>query len=277
MVCKKALNQRGFTLIEVLISIVLLSFLMVYVYRIINDSVNTKDTITQEDRELMGIERALDRIASDFTQIYSPLYFSPLQKVYKKNRDSDFDENNKVNQFPVNDLFPLLSHNGHPVPEFQSPAKSTFIFLSTANRRRLENTKEARFVWIRYKLVSDEKSRGGNTLVRNFEPFNIYGENFYFDDKKDEVILRNIKNLAFEYWDPVKKKWAGGLREIGNSKYSLALIKVDMEWIDANDEVYEYSRTFRQYWQPYDAYLDELVYKEEQEAKDKLKKQGGGK
>ena len=276
MVYKNLKTNSGFTLIEVLISITLLSILMSYVYNIIDNSVNTKDTITQEDRALLGIERALDRIATDFTQVYSPLYFSPIKKDYSSEDKKNDDLDKKVNEFETSEKFPLLSHNGLPVPAFESPDKSTFIFLSTANRRRIENTKEARFVWVRYKLISDEKSRGGSTLIRNFIATDIYSPDNDFSKADDQVILRNIKNLSFEFWDPVKKRWASGLREIGNAKYTIALIRIKMEWLDVNDNIIEFSRTFRQYWQTYDPYLDELIYKEEQEAIEKVEKSKQG-
>jgi prepilin-type N-terminal cleavage/methylation domain-containing protein len=267
----KLRDNRGFTLIEVLISITLLSGLMIYVYGIINSSLNLKDSITAEDKELLGIERAFDRISTDFSQIYSPLYFSPEQKDYSSESEKSFDDDQKiVNKFQVSQKFPLLSHNGLPVPNLESPDKSTFIFLSTANRRRLENTKEARLVWIKYKLISDEKSRTGSALARNYVPYQIYSPDDYFTKASDQVILRNVKSLEFEYWDPSKKSWASDLAEINNAKYTLKSIRVNIEWVNENKIVLEYSRTFRHLWQSYDPYLDELVYKEEQEAIEKV-------
>ena len=73
----------------------------------------------------------------------------------------------------------------------------------------------------------------------------------------------------FEFWDPIKKKWATGLKELGSSMYTIALIRLKMEWLDVNNDIHEYTRTFRQFWQVYDPYLDELIYKEVQEAKEK--------
>jgi prepilin-type N-terminal cleavage/methylation domain-containing protein len=274
MVFKSKNHQEGFTLIEVLISITLLSLLMTYVYNIINNSVNMNDTITIEDKELLGVERAFDRIGTDFSQIYSPLYFSPQKKDYSSDASSSIEDyNEKVNEFEISEKFPLLSHNGLPVPHFESPDKSSFIFLSTANRRRLENTREARFVWIKYKLMTDEKSRSGSALVRNYVPYQIYSPDDYFSKSSNQIILRNVKSLEFEYWDPAKKKWASGLTELNDAKFSIALIRVTLEWLDLNKNIHEYVRTFRNFWQTYNPYLDELIYKEEQEAIEKVEKQ----
>ena len=270
-------KEDGFTLIEVLISITVLSLLMSYVYSIINNSINTKDAISAEDRDLMGVERAFDRIGTDFTQIYSPLYFSPQKKDYSSNLSRGFEDNKKVNEFETSDKFPLLSHNGLPVPNVESPEKSSFVFLSTANRRRLENTREARFVWIKYKLDTDEKSRSGTSLMRNYIPFQIYSPDDYFSKADNQIILRSVKSLIFEYWDPSKKKWSSGLTELNDAKYTISLIRVTMEWLDLNKGIHEYVRTFRTFWQTYDPYLDELIYKEEQEAIEKLEQKKSGK
>ena len=70
----KLMSEKGFTLIEVLITIVILSFLMISVFSIIDNSTITKENITIEDRELIQIESALTRFELDFTQLYSPLF-----------------------------------------------------------------------------------------------------------------------------------------------------------------------------------------------------------
>ncbi len=267
---------NGFTLIEVLISITLLSMLMTYTYSIINNSVDTKDTIITEDKELLGIERAFERISTDFAQIYSPLYSSPFKKNYTTGEKSSDDLDKKTNEFEVSERFPLISHDGLPVPLFDSPEKSTFSFLSTANRRRLENTKESRYVWIQYQLESDDQSRGGYSLIRSYSANNIYGPDHDFSKANQQIILKNIKSLEFEFWNPGKKKWSSGIKFLNRDKYTLKMIRVKMEWLDANSIIYKFSRTFRNLWQKYDPRFDELAYKEVQEALDKIERSKSG-
>ena len=75
--CKPYLKeQNGFTLIEVIISITLLALMMVYMVNIIDNSIKTKESVLAEDKDFMQIETALARFDLDFSQIYSPLFFS---------------------------------------------------------------------------------------------------------------------------------------------------------------------------------------------------------
>jgi len=73
-------NQAGFTLLEVLIAITILSLLMVSIYSVIENSTTTKDRIITEDRDKMQLEMAFARIETDLEYIYSPLYYESTQK-----------------------------------------------------------------------------------------------------------------------------------------------------------------------------------------------------
>lgn len=259
-------HQDGFTLIEVLISITILSFLMVYVYSIVDSSSRTKDIVTTEDRELMDIERALDRIDIDFSQIDSPLYYSP--RFRKKPGNNQFGNVTRPNLPEVSDKFPLVSYFGKPVPNIEAEDKSTFVFMSNANRRRLQDVKQGRSVWIRYSLGSDENSRGGYQLIRQFAPENIYGPENNWDKIDPQLLLNHVKSFAFEYWDPSKKKWATGLRELNNHKDTLKMIRIKMEWLDSAEVIHEFVRTYRILWTEYDPYQDELIYKKAEEVQE---------
>ena len=265
-------NQKGFTLIEVLISITILSFLMAYVYTIVDSSSRTKDTITKEDRELMDIERALDRIAIDFSQIDSPLYYSP---VYRKQKDrSSFGSAPKANLPDVSNNFPQLSYFGKPVP-YKESSKGEFIFLSNANRRRLQDVKQGRNVWIRYFIDDNDESRGGYQLMRQFIGENIYTPETDWDSFDSQPLLNHIKSFSFEFWDPGKKKFVSSIRELNNYKDMLRLIRIKLEWVGEGEAITEISRTYRALWPRYDPFQDELIYKKAAEGEDKKDRPGG--
>lgn len=262
-------NEEGFTLIEVLISITILSFLMSYVYTIVDGSSRAKDTITKEDRELMDIERALDRIGIDFSQIDSPLYYSP---VYRKPKNTpSFGQGPKPNLPDLSDSFPQLSHFGKPVPNKES-SKTEFFFLSNANRRRLQDVKQGRGVWIKYSLESSDKSRGGYQLVRQFMAENVYNPEVDWDSVEEQPLLNNVKSLSFEFWDPGKKKFVSSIRELNNYKDMLRLIRLKIEWVgegEGDSAIREITRSYRALWPKYDPFQDELIYKKAAEGNDK--------
>ena len=77
----KTMKSQGLTLIDTIISITILSFIMVSVISVTNDSVNHKEIIINEDRELLQIETAFDRLNWDFSQIYTPLYHTQAFRI----------------------------------------------------------------------------------------------------------------------------------------------------------------------------------------------------
>lgn len=260
-------NQEGFTLIEVLISITILSFLMTYVYQIVDSSSRAKDTITVEDRQLLDIELALNRIDIDFSQIHSPLYYSPQYKKPKATNSST--SNYRPNLPEKSENFPLWSHFGKPVPNKDSPDKSEFIFMTNSNRRRLQDIKQGRNAWIKYSLDSEETSRGGYQLIRQFSTENVYTPEHDWGKVDSQVLLKHLKSFIFEYWDPGKRKWASSIKELNNYSDTLKLIRVKIEWVDTNEVISEIVRTYRVLWPEYDPYQDELIYKKALEGDEK--------
>ena len=71
---------KGFSLVEVMISLVLLSFLMMGTYVMVDNSQRTKETVSTEDRAMLQVQMAFNRLEADFSQIYSPAYFAPQRK-----------------------------------------------------------------------------------------------------------------------------------------------------------------------------------------------------
>jgi prepilin-type N-terminal cleavage/methylation domain-containing protein len=71
-------DQKGFTLLEILIAIVLLAFITFGVVSVTENAVNTKDRTTATNANNLQIETAMSRFEWDFSQIYSPLYFSTI-------------------------------------------------------------------------------------------------------------------------------------------------------------------------------------------------------
>ena len=71
----KKSSTDGFTLIEVLVAIAILSFISLGVFQILDDTINTQDSVTKEDKEFIYIQSGLRRLESDFEKIFSPLFF----------------------------------------------------------------------------------------------------------------------------------------------------------------------------------------------------------
>jgi prepilin-type N-terminal cleavage/methylation domain-containing protein len=267
---KKLKVDSAFTLIEVIISITILSFLMIYVYTIIDESSITKDRVIIEDRAVIQAERAIMRFEVDFAQIYSPLYYDPLPP--KKRSDSSEDELSdikKAKEYKATKNFPLVTKSGHPVPLVSLEDKNELIFMTTANRRKIQDSKQSRFAWIRYALKASEtesesgSDKGGNDLVRSITPFNPFEGEVDWDKVKEYVIMKNVESLSFSFWNAKREKFVTSTKELDEDPNLIRMIKMEMVWIDTNGNEEEVSRIYRPNWPFFDTKEDEKTIKAE--------------
>ncbi|WP_408097027.1 type II secretion system protein J [Peredibacter sp. HCB2-198] len=181
-------NDRGFTLIEILIAITLLAFITLAVVNVTENAFLTKDRTTEINKNNLQIETAMSRFEWDFAQIYSPLYFSTVMNLnqnnmnqYGNNPNGGFADGSTtgstqggnqagmnspllqqyyeqlVTRFERNEHFMAVSKEGFPIPRFYSPDKSTFEFFTSSNRRKLQNMKQSHFAWVRYALAPQQE------------------------------------------------------------------------------------------------------------------------
>jgi prepilin-type N-terminal cleavage/methylation domain-containing protein len=183
-----ASNQSGFTLLEILIAITLLAFITLGVVDITDNAAATKERTTAINENNLQIETAMSRFEWDFSQIYSPLYFSTVMNL---NQGANIGNNaganggdqvgnqqgtqgvaispmlqqyyeNLVQRFERNEHFSAVSKEGHPIPRFYAPEKNVLEFFTSSNRRKLENQKQSHFAWVRYALAEQQELPIGN-------------------------------------------------------------------------------------------------------------------
>ena len=242
-------KDEGFTLIEVLIAIMLLAFISLYTFKMIDNGTDTKDRVIAEDRKALQGLTAVARIDSDFEQIYSPLY------AYSKNNPTanastvyQDDNVSKTN-------FDGRAKNGALIPQFISEDKSTLVFFTAANRRKVADAKEGRYAWVRYSLRRaekedeagiDEKKNGFDyELVRQMITTNLYASNLNWDQARPQVLMGNIKNLEFSFWDERNKKYVGSVMDLNELRNSIRSIKMDLVWVDENNAEQKITKIYR--------------------------------
>ncbi len=210
-------NRHGLTLLEVMVSMTIMTFLMLGMYSMVSGGSATKDRVLREDRYYLQVQTALYRINQDFIQIYSPLYYSYLRR---DNRGSEAQ-----NQDPalyVTESFPRLTHNGLGIPLFFVPKKDQLTFFTSSNRRKVQNNKESRYAWVSYSLEEnpDETQKGTSILVRRVLSQNPYDENILQNkDFTEQKLLDNISSLHFQFWDSEKKEFLD-FKNLGRNRNS---------------------------------------------------------
>lgn len=279
-------NQTGFTLLEILIAITLLAFITLGVVDITENAALTMDRTTEANKNNLQIETAMSRFEWDFSQIYSPLFFSTVMNPNQNsnnmgNLNPGGDETGMgrgdqggnfspvlqqyyeqlVARFERNEHFSSVSREGFPVPRFYAPEKNVFEFFTSSNRRKLENTKQSHFAWVRYALADQEAlpeeqenpnlPKSLKSLVRYFSADDPYSEkrlNIDDENVKGAVLLRNVESLEFQYWDFNKRKWETSLRSIPGGENIVRGVRILITWYDSTGNKRSTSRIFRTHW-----------------------------
>lgn len=219
----------------------------------IDTNTDTKDRVLKEDQLLMQTLTAMNRIDNDISQIYSPLYAFSKAQVTGSPNDQD---QNVYSQEPPSQTYDGRTKNGLLIPQIISDDRSSIQFLTTANRRKIADSKESRYAWIRYSLQptedEEDKKTGGNDLVRQILPTNIYGKDVnnilkdpHAPEAKAQVVLSHVKSLEFSFWDERSKKYVASLQELNENKNLMREIKLSLVWIDETNHEQTLEKNFR--------------------------------
>lgn len=274
-------KNDGFTLLEILIAITLLAFITIAIVSTTDNAFQTKERTTEVNKNNLQIETAMSRFEWDFSQIYSPLYFSTAYKMNQAttfgNTGSNFSQPSNTNsnanleqyyqfltqRFERNEHFISISQEGLPIPRFWAPEKNIFEFFTTSNRRKMQNTKQSHFAWVRYTLADpdpnepkdEEENANIPKSLKNFVRY--YTADDPYDDKriniddgkiKAVVLLKNVESLEFQYWDFSRKKWENSLKTIVQGEHLIRGVKIILNWYDSLGVKRVTERIFRPHW-----------------------------
>lgn len=267
-------NQKGFTLLEILIAIIILSFITFGVVQITDDAVNTKERTLQINEDNLQIETALARMDWDFSQAFSPLYFStPITFSNQQNPNESEEispQQNFINmyreqlrsRFQVSQHFSSVSQEGIPIPRYHAPEKNVFEFMTSSNRRKVQNSLQSHFAWIRYSLEdavidpdierSEKIPSNTKNLVRFISNSDPWEDNRIdpedIEKVKKAVLLENVENLEFEFWDLERRKWETNLRTIKNGESLIRGVRMKITWYDESGNKRDLIKVFRTHW-----------------------------
>ncbi len=273
-------SQAGFTLIEVLIAITILAFLMVGVYTIVSNSIATKDRVLTEDKSFVQVMRALDRLQTDVAQLWSPLYAHAKYNATIAREQAQQEQREFVpSKFVATERFPFETVTGKGAPAVVSEEKSEIIFFTAANRRKLQDSKQSRYAWVKHSLrktdnvvTSDDQTPTGEfEWIRTIQNTDLWEDRFNFDDIPPQILLRGVKNLEFFFWDQRSEKFVDRLND-SSEKDVLKILKVKVTWIDTDGLEQIFERVMKPLWPDFDTKKDE----EEKQIFRKAQPAGGG-
>ncbi len=241
----KRSSESGFTLLEILLAIMVLSIMMMLVYDMSNKSTDTVDRVMTEDREYMQVQMAFSIIERDFSSLYTPLFTEVIKKQLPGEEREEKERFNGV------------THLGKIIPVIDNPDKHELIFMTYSNQRRMQDLKQSNYAWVRYTLRSkesdEENKKGSFELVRQFTADNPYGDSFEWDKIKSNVLLNNVEKFQFFFWSDDKEDYVESLSDLSEKQRIARLMKATLTWVNKNGFKIETAKTFRTIWPTYDA------------------------
>ena len=252
-------NNQGFTLIEILIAIAILSFMALGVFQIVSQSTDTAEKVTIEDEEFVQIVSALKKFERDFSSIYSPLYFSPPMGVAENEQDNN-DYYKEADKLPINqkykehNLYDGTTEDGHPIPAIFYEKNAEIIFFSSGHRRKYEDEKESTFSWVRYFIATNPDDSELKILYRQEVGENIFTSELDWGSTPAFPLLTNILKIEIFFWDEKKQEWSDTISE--DAKYLGKSLKLQLIWRDINGNENTEVKTYRILWPDFDPIED---------------------
>jgi len=209
MSSKPANNPRGFTLIEVLISISLLAMISMGIYQATTETYHLRDVLLNEGDFYNGIRLALGVMERDLSMIYTPNKLKPPSTTTTTTTasatapppDSSTNETTKY-WIGTADKYGIR----------QSHFTGTDVklsFISNSHLRIYKDSPESDFAQIAYELqpAHDPLLPDTYILVKTESP-NAFNE----DEHKDKMrhvylLLRGIKQFKYRYYRKDKDRW----------------------------------------------------------------------
>lgn len=264
-------NQEGFTLVEILVAITILSFMMVSIYTIVDNNIRTKESVVTEDREFLQMYTATHRLKEDISQMWNPLYFSsaPIKKPNQPGSNSNFGGGGgfggssslaENNRFVPSRLYPKVSVNDVPIPLVEQIDKTTLMFMTASNKRFIEGQKQSRFAWVEYSLEADDREDppAPNMLVRRSLSENVFQRDFDIKALKPQILLRGVKEIIWEFWSRNDLKWVENIRLLPIAeRETIRAVRMTLTWVDNQGAERTSLRVFRPIWPYFDVVKDE--------------------
>ncbi len=213
---KKTQNEKGFTLLEVILAVALLSIIGVMVINILTDQIKMRNELNQKNTGYHIVSSALEHISQD------------LQGAYLSSNDSSGSLN-----LIYRTVIPIFSY------------KDNNLILFIQNFQSLtRNSSESNQANIRYHVIQDPKNINKQKLVR------IVDTDFVSPIDKDDIGISNVliddlESINIEFWDGIqfRKEWdsttgdtQGLIPKLVKVKIGIYLPKPDQTELDENKE-----------------------------------------
>ena len=213
-------NSKGMTLLEVIIALVLFTFISISLMRMTNTSIQYKKKITRNVKDTKLIRNVLQIIRKDIVNTFYIKDMNSLAHtlIIKQNKTSPSSNNEKApqdrttiefNAFEKIEIEPYLSLEPHFLGGMTGKSNSLYI-VSLSNIRNQENAKisDQNIIIYYLKPCKNRKNKTENSsclwrkasLVINQDPENLEHYN-------ESVLLEKVKKFQLSYYNMHSNEW----------------------------------------------------------------------
>lgn len=177
MMRRSASGQSGFTLLELLVSMAILSFMMVIAWSTISSTADTKVHVQEVNERTHETRVAMAMMVRDFAHAYL-------------SANEDQSRNDRRTMF--------IAQPKGDVDQVR--------FSSLGHRTMWADADESEQTLIAYSDAPDREDSSKDNLIRH-ESRRLSNEQWERQPADKEVLLRDVKKVKFEYWDWRDKQW----------------------------------------------------------------------
>ncbi|MBX7147839.1 prepilin-type N-terminal cleavage/methylation domain-containing protein [bacterium] len=165
-------REGGFTLVEVMVAVALITAMSLTSYSVLNGSLNAKKRLEKKEERLHGVRVSLNKLAEDLTQAFvADPSFAGTENYYKTYFQGKRDE---------------LKFSGFVHYHF------------------MENAKDSDQALVRY-FTKTSSDRDLGLVLRRSETAMLVPDTE--KDPRDFEVMSNIKKITFTYYDAEKEDW----------------------------------------------------------------------
>lgn len=179
MIRRTRTAERGFTLIEIMLAVVILAIMSALVWESFGRLLDVTHQLEADDEYWQGVRVAMNRIAREVSEAF-------ISDDYDPTRYRTDDPSGRPTFFLIDD----------------GGDQDKLAFTAFVNRRLFLDEKASDQAIVEYSLDRDED--GQTDLYRRQK--NIIDEDWDRGGEKD-VLLENVSKFDVEWWDPDEQQW----------------------------------------------------------------------
>lgn len=207
---KSLMNSRGFTLIEVMITVAILGTMTVLATQSIQQAIRSKTKIQEQIDDVSRMRDALRLLDSDINQAF---HYRDVEKELDDlvNKKTPVPGQPIPAPTPEPPPDPNLARRSNPVTHFIG-SENSLDFVTMNNTRMVRNMKQADFMEVGYSLKSCKSLHGDSSSQCLWRRNTSWVDEDVTKGGDEVVLLENVSEFKLKYIGAGKEDWVNSWR-----------------------------------------------------------------